>query len=227
MSLPALRRPAPPVSVLAATAAGLAVAPVPSAHAADGTTRAATSLSIRAVHSAVRPGGSDSVTGHLGIAGPLTSAGRTVTLEAKPMGTDAFTPVGTATAGARGGLHESVMPDVTTRYRWHYAGDTDARPSISGIATVRVRTPQHPAHRIDTSLSIRAVCRVVEPNGSDLVRGHLRARRVPLPHRVVILVSRTAGSDSWAFEGAHRTRRLGAVAFRVKPDENTAYRMVF
>ena len=228
MSLTALRRTAAPVAVLAATAAGLAVAPVPSAHAAEGAaTRASTSLSIRAVHSAVRPGGSDTVTGHLGIAGPLTSAGRTVTLEAKPMGTDAFTPIGTATAGARGGLHESVMPDVTTRYRWHYAGDTDARPSISGIATVRVRTPQHPAHRIDTSLSIRAVHRVVKPNGSDLVRGHLRARRLPLPHRVVILVSRTAGSDSWAFEGAHRTRRLGAVAFRVKPDENTAYRMVF
>src|SRR3954468_3390169 len=176
MSLTALRRTAAPVAVLAAPTSGLAVAPVSSAHAAEGATRAATSLSIRAVHSAVRPGGSDTVTGHLGVAGPLTSAGRTVTLEEKPMGTDCFTPVGTATAGARGGLHESVMPDVTTRYRWHYTGDSDTRPSISGIATVRVRTPQHPAHRIDTSLSIRAVHRVVKPNGSDLIRGHLRAR---------------------------------------------------
>ena len=179
MSLTALRRTAAPVAVLAATVACLAVAPVTSAHAADEATRAATSLSIRTVHSAVRPGGSDTVTGHLGIAGPLSSAGRTVTLEAKPMGTDSFTPVGTATAGHRGGLRESVMPDVTTRYRWHYAGDTDARPSVSGIATVRVRTPQHPAQRIDTSLSIRAVHRVVKPNGSDLIRGHLRARARP------------------------------------------------
>jgi len=43
MSLTALRRTAAPVAVLAATAAGLAVAPVTSAHAADGATRAATS----------------------------------------------------------------------------------------------------------------------------------------------------------------------------------------
>ena len=227
MSLTALRRTAAPVAVVAVTAVGLAVAPVLRSDAADAATRAATSLSIRTVHPAVRPGGTDTVTGHLGIAGEPSPAGRSVTLEAKPMGADSFTPIGAATAGDRGGLRESVMPDVTTRYRWHYAGDTDTRPSVSGIATVRVRTPHHPAHRIATSLSIRAAHRVVKPNGTDVIAGRLRARRVPLAHRLVILVSRTADSDSWAFEGAHRTRRLGAVAFRVTPDEPTAYRLAF
>jgi hypothetical protein len=227
MRLTLWRRAAAPVAVLAATAAGLAVAPVLRADAAGPATRAATSLSIRTAHDAVRPGGSDIVTGHLGIAGPLSPAGRMVTLEAKPKGTDSFTPIGTAEAGDRGGLHESVTPDVTTRYRWHYAGDTDTRPSVSGIATVRVRTTHHQAHRINTTLSIRAAHRIVDPNGSDVITGRLRARRVPLPHRLVILVSRTADSHSWAFEGAHRTRRLGAVSFRVAPEENTAYRLVF
>jgi hypothetical protein len=226
MSLTALRRTAAPVAVIAATAAGLAVAPVVTSHAAA-PERAATSLSIRAVHPAVRPGGTDTVTGHLGVAGDLSPAGRSVTLEARPMGADSFTPVATDTAGDRGGLRESVMPDVTTRYRWHYAGDTDTRPSVSGIATIRVRTPHHPAHRIATSLSIRAAHRVVNTQGTDRIVGHLRARRVPLAHRIVILVSRTSDDDSWAFEGAHRTRRLGAVDFRVSPDENTAYRLVF
>jgi hypothetical protein len=224
MSLTALRRTAAPVAVLAATAAGLAVTPVLQADAA---TRAATSLSIRAVHPAVRPGGTDAVTGHLGIAGDLAAAGRTVTLEARPMGADSFTPIRTATAGDRGGLRESVMPDVTTRYRWHYAGDTDTRPSVSGVATIRVRTPHHPARRIATTLSIRAAHRVVNTHGTDVISGRLRARRVPLAHRLVILVSRTADDDSWAFEGAHRTRRLGAVHFRVSPDEHTAYRLAF
>ncbi len=224
MSLTVLRRTAAPLAVLAATAAGLAVTPV---LRADATTRAGTSLSIRTVHSAIAPGHSDRVTGHLGIAGAISPAGRAVTLEARPMGTDSFTPVATATAGDRGGLKESVTPDVTTRYRWHYAGDADTRPSVSGTATIRVRTPHHPARRIDTSLSIRATHHVVLPNGSDLIRGHLRARRIPLPHRLVILVSRTVGSDSWAFEAAHRTHRLGLVRFRVAPDEKTAYRMVF
>jgi hypothetical protein len=224
MSLPALRRTAVPVAVLAATAAGLSVAPVLQA---DASTRAATSLSIRTAHSAISPGGTDTVAGHLGIAGSILPAGRTVTLEARPMGTDTFTPVGTATAGDRGGIREAVTPEVTTRYRWHYAGDTDTRPSVSGIATIRVRTPQHPAQRIATSLAIRAKHHAVAPNGSDVVEGRLRARRVPLPHRVVILVSRVADGDGWTFEGAHRTGRLGGIAFRVKPEVNTAYRLVF
>ncbi len=224
MSLTALRRTAAPVAVLAVTAAGLAVAPVLQA---DASTRAATSVSIRTAHPAVRPGGTDTITGHLGIAGSLSPAGRTVTLEARPRGADSFTPIGDATAGARGGLRESVMPDVTTRYRWHYAGDTDTRPSVSGVATIRVRTGQHPAQRIPTTLSVRATHHVVRPNGSDVVRGRLRTRRIPLPHRIVILVSRTAGSDRWTFEGAHRTGRLGAIDFRVKPPVDTAYRLVF
>ena len=182
MSLTALRRTAAPVAVLAVTAAGLAVAPVLQA---DASTRAATSVSIRTAHPAVRPGGTDTITGHLGIAGSLSPAGRTVTLEARPMGADSFTPIGDATAGARGGLRESVMPDVTTRYRWHYAGDTDTRPSVSGVATIRVRTPQHPAQRIPTSLSIRATHHVVAPQrfGRRAGTAARASYPAPAPHR--------------------------------------------
>jgi hypothetical protein len=122
---------------------------------------------------------------------------------------------------------QTVTPDVTTRYRWSYAGDTDARPSRSGVATIRVRTPQHPPQRIATSLSIRAVHHLVRADGSDVVRGRLRAGSVPLRHREVLLVSRAVGADSWTFEGAHRTRHLGEVAFRVQPTDKTAYRLVF
>ena len=183
-------------------------------------------MSIRAVHPAVRPGGSDTVTGALAVSGPATAAGRTVTLEARPSGSTGFTPVAESIAGDHGGVRASVTPDVTTRYRWEYAGDTDARPSISGVATVRVRTPQHPAQRLATSLSIRAVHRLVGTDGTDVVRGRLRAGHVPLRGRRVILVSRTADTD-WTFDGVHRTRRLGVVGFRVEPDADTTYRLVF
>ncbi len=223
MTLTALRRTASGIAVVATTA-GLAV--IPALHA-DAAARAETSLSIRAVRPAVRPGGTDTIAGALAVAGPPGAAGREVTLEARPMGATGFTPVGTATARDRGGLSESVMPDVTTRYRWHYLGDTDARPSLSGVVTVRVRIPRHHPHRIPTSLSIRAVHHVVQPDGTDTVRGRLRAERVPLPHRRVILLSRLMGSTSWTFEGAHRTRRLGVVRFRVQPTADTAYRLAF
>jgi hypothetical protein len=228
LSAPRTRRVASTVAAVA-TAVGLAAVPVLHADAAGTTVtgQAATSLSIRAVKDAIRPGATDTVTGALVVRGAATPAGRTVTLEARPMGTDAFTPVGSATARDHGGLGLRVMPDVTTAYRWHYAGDTDARPSHSGVVRVRVRTPQHPAHRISTNLSIRAVRHLVPLDGPDVVRGHLRAGRVPLPHRRVILVSRTADADGWTFEGVHRTHRLGAVAFRVEPSADTAYRLVF
>jgi hypothetical protein len=225
MALSHLRRTATAAALVTATAA-LAV-PTLYAGPASATDRATTSLSIRAVHPAVKPGDSDRITGALAVSGPATAAGRTVTLEARPKGTTGFTPVAEATAGDHGGIRSSVTPDVTMRYRWHYAGDTDARPSLSGVATVRVRTPQLPAHRLATSLSIRAVHHVIGTGGVDVIRGRLLAGRVSLPHRRVILISRTADDATWSFDGVHRTRHLGVVTFRVVPAADTAYRLVF
>jgi hypothetical protein len=226
MALSHLRRTATAAALVTATAA-LALPTLTAAPAASATDRAATSLAIRAVHSVVRPGDSDTITGALAVSGPGTAVGRTVTLEARPMGSSGFTPVAESVAGDHGGIRASITPDVTTRYRWEYAGDTDARPSVSGVATVRVRTPQHPAHRLATSLSIRAVHRLVGTDGTDVVRGRLRAGHVPLRGRRVVLVSRTADDTAWTFDGVHRTRRLGVVAFRVEPAADTAYRLVF
>lgn len=226
MTLTPLRRSVAVVAVLAGTAGTAGVAALPTAASAD-TGRAATSLSMRTLHNAIRPGATDTVAGTLAVAGPLAGAGRTVTLEARPTGTDAFTPVGDAVAGPRNGVREDVSPAVTTRYRWHYAGDAATRPSYSGVATVRVRTPQHPPTRIPTTLSIRATSHLVGLDGSDVVKGRLRAGRVALRHRPVILVSRTADATGWTFEGMHRTRQHGAVAFGVTPAQDTAYRLVF
>ena len=226
MSLSALRRTAAGAAVLATSVAG--VATLPALHVAADTGPAATSLSIRAVHHAVRPGASDTIAGALAVAGSGTAAGRTVTLEARPMGSGDFVPVGDTTAGTHGGLRESVTPDVTTRYRWHYAGTTDTRQSYSGVVSVRVRTPQHPRHRINTSLSIRAVHHVESLGGADVVRGRLLAgRHVPLRHRPVVLVSRTGDATTWTFEAVHRTHRAGVVTFAIEPAADTAYRLVF
>jgi hypothetical protein len=225
MALSHLRRTATAAALVTATAA-LAV-PTLYAGTASATDRATTSLSIRAVHPAVKPGDSDRIAGALAVSGPATAAGRTVTLEARPKGTTGFTPVAEATAGDRGGIRASVTPDVTTRYRWHYAGDTDARPSTSGVATVRVRTPQHRGHRLATSLSIRAVRHLVRTGSVDVIRGRLRAGRIPLRGRRVVLDSRTADQTTWTFDGVHRTHRRGVVAFRVEPATDTAYRLVF
>ena len=126
MSLTALRRTAAGAAVLATAVAGAAAVPTSSASADAGP--AATSITIRALHGAVRPGGTDTITGALLVAGPGTAAGRTVTLEARPMGSDTFTPVGDAVAADRGGVRESVAPAAPRHPDQHLALDPRRAP---------------------------------------------------------------------------------------------------
>jgi hypothetical protein len=209
-----------------AVAATLAV-PALTAAPAHADVRTETTLSVRTVRSAVAPGGSTDVTGVLLVTGLGGQPGRTVALEAKPLGTEEFVPVAEAVTGDHGGVRVTVTPDTTTRYRWHYAGDDTTRPSVSGVARIAVRTPDHPATRLNTTLTIRAGERVVAPDGRAVVRGRLAVRRVPVRHRWVVLLSRTPDGDSWAFGGVQRTNAVGRVAFAVGPDDRTAYRLVF
>jgi hypothetical protein len=187
---------------------------------------AATSISIRAMKSVIRPAASVSILGNMQVAGG-SPEGRAVALEARTVGEDLFTPVGTVTATAKGALSLAVRPEVTTRYRWHYAGADDARPRFSGEAVVRVRSGGHPAHRIRTSLSIRAVKPTVAPGGRDVVRGTLRTAKSGLRGRYVVLLARTAISNGWQFRAGQRTKRVGLVIFTVRPRIDTTYRLAF
>lgn len=187
---------------------------------------AATTLSIRALQSAVQPGGTGAIAGNLQVAGG-SPEGRTVDLEARQQGEDAFTPIGTVIADEEGKLRLTVQPAVTTRYRWRYAGDVDARSRVSGVATVRVRTPQHAAHRRATTLSAVAVSGVVVAGGKDVVRGQLRWAEKRLARRQVVLLARPVGQKSWRFRTSHRTRGMGRVAFAVRPRTSTEYRLAF
>ncbi len=222
MTTSLLRRVAEGVAL--ATVVGLVAAPAFQAQAA---VKAPTSLSIRAVHHAVAPGDSATITGHLAVAGHLTGTGRIVTLESKPRGADEFVPVAEVTAVGKGRLSTQVTPEITTRYRWRYDGAEDARPSASGIASVRVKRHPHDPRRVPTSLSIRTVYRPVKGSAVDIVRGMLRAKRIAPRHRLVLLVSRSSATDPWSLEGSRRTHRNGVVRFRVDPTQDTTYRLAF
>lgn len=218
-----LRRAAGLVAV--ATVVGLA-APAPLAHA-DDTTKAITSVSIRIPDNKIQPGEPGLVSGHLNVQGALSGAGRVVALEAKPAGATDFVPVAEVTAADRGGLKAAVSPEVTTRYRWAFAGDDETRPSHSGTAVLRVTTNTHVPRRLDTSLSVRAVKRITQDGIVDLVRGSLRAGRLPVRHRVVVLLSKTDAATDWTFEDSDLTNRFGVTKFIVDPAEDAAYRMAF
>ena len=195
--------------------------------AGERTGPAESSISIRVVKRHVEPGETGRIGGNLHLRGGLDAAGRTVLLMAKAEGDPGFTQVGSVTSGPRGGLRIDVQPQVTTHYRWRFEGAEDARPSRSGIATVRVGTDGHHGHRVRTTLSIRAVHRLVGPDGEDTVRGRLRTHHVGLPHRLVVLLARSAAAPQWQAVDTGQTDGTGLVAFDVSPLTTTRYRLAF
>jgi len=187
---------------------------------------AATSIAIRVLQQSIAPGGTGTVVGNLQVQG-ASPAGRQLALEAQAAGEESFTPVGTATAGVKGDVRISIQPAVTTRYRWSYAGAGNARSRVSGVVVVRVRSGEHPAHRLSTSLSIRAVRGVVSLGGSDAVLGTLVSGKKQLRGRYVVLLARPDGTSSWQFRKVKRTGRHGGVKFTVRPKVRTDYKLAF
>jgi len=187
-----------------------------------------TTISIRLDHRRVEAGESSTVHGNLNIKKRDGEAGRLVTLEARPDGAAAFTPIATARVGTRGGVRVRVAPAVTTRYRWSYAGDAQTRASRSGVARLLVGPDpgDGTAQRVRTTLSVRATDRPADSAGDSLVRGRLLARGIALPHRKVQLLARTAGNPFGVLASA-RTDRDGVVRFPVRPAVRTAYRLKF
>lgn len=227
MQLTIIRRLAATTAV-AATAASLAVVPAlagpASADPAATSARADTTLSIRAVKPVVAPGRASAIKGRLAVPG-ADPAGRTVLLEARSEGTGGFIPVGTATTGTRGVLRLKVTPETTTSYRWRYAGSVDADRARSGVTRVRVRTSQHGARRVRTTLSIRL--KSVGDHDRTVVRGKLFARGADVSRRWIILVSKPVGATGWSFTSAARADRFGRVVYGVEPAADTAYRLAF
>jgi len=223
------RRTSVATLVVAAAALTTAIAGTVSAptHAAtaplDGST-----LSIRVAHTRIEAGDTTLIRGDLHVRGGQDSSGRTVTLEARAQGATSFTPVGTSVSGALGGVALEVAPTVSTRYRWTYAGDAATRPSRSGVARVRIVVDQHHPRRVMTSLSVRAAHRVVDADGSVLVRGRLRTHGIGLRHRTVSLMSRQIGArTAWQVMDQRLTDAFGAVQFQVRPTARSAYRLRF
>lgn len=186
-------------------------------------------LSIRVNDRRVEAGETSKVRGNLNIKSRDDEPGKIVTLEARADGATGFTAIGTATAGANGGLKVEVTPAVSTRYRWSYAGDDDTRGSRSGVARILVGPDPGNGQpsRLQTTLSIRATQRPADGSGQSLVRGKLVARGgIQLPNREVILMARTLNSP-FAAVALARTDLDGVVRFPVNPPVGTAYRLRF
>jgi hypothetical protein len=213
------------LAAIAATPVLVAV-PVGAAH---GAVKNESTISIRVNDKRVDAGETSKVRGNLNIKKSNAEPGKVVTLEARAEGSSAFAPIGTAVAGARGGIQLDVTPAVTTRYRWFFPGDDGTRASHSGVARIVVGPGQGDGsgpNRLKTTLSVRATERPVNSSGGSVVRGKLLARGIEIPNREVLLLSRTSGNQ-FAVVAMQRTDRDGVVKFPVTPTVKTAYRLKF
>ena len=215
-------------AVLAAAAIGTVATPG-TAHGADATSAvvatppATTVISIRALTSRVAPGADATIRGNLQVSGPVARGGRPVVLEARPSGEQGFTPVASVTSTETGLLRTTVQPEVSTRYRWSYAGSTDAGPRVSGTVPVRVGESTGTPRRAGTTLSVRF--RPSPGRTTDVVRGRLVAGRAVQPRRAVVLLTRSPGQQTWSFAGSRRTDARGVARFTVAPATSASYQL--
>jgi hypothetical protein len=73
---------------------------------------------------------------------PLSQA--TVALQAKPAGASSFSTVGTAQTDGLGRMSVKVKPQVSTTYRWRYAGDTTYNPQDAAATSATADVVVHP-----------------------------------------------------------------------------------
>lgn len=203
-------------TVLAVTAAS-GVALSATGAAARPHFRSHTSLSIRAEHGSVNPGGGDIVKGDLQ-AGDRHNAGRRVALFAHPQGATDWTQIGRHRSRLHGQVAFQVTPSVTTGYQLRFAGNKQQQGSRSGIVTVRVRDT--------TSLTIAVAAKSIEPGASDTVNGELSLDGSPIVGGTVRLNGGPVGSKmkyiASAISGAD-----GSVSFAVTPASTSRYVLVF
>jgi hypothetical protein len=201
------------VAVTGLTGAGLTGAVA----SADTTPKAHTSLSIRATHGSINPGGGDVVRGQLQ-SSDGHNAGRRIVLMQHPTGSTAWTKVARHRTNRHGVVGFQVTPDVTTGYQLVFDGNKQQWGSRSGIVTVRVRDT--------TSLVISVGARSIEPGDSDTVNGVLSLDGAPLVGDSVNLLGAPRG-QRLAYKASAITGDDGSVSFSVTPASTSHYALVF
>jgi hypothetical protein len=204
------------MTVLAVTAAS-GVALAASNASARPHFRSHTSLSIRAEHGSVNPGGGDIVKGDLQATGGH-NAGRRVALFAHPQSSEAWTQVGRHRTRHNGQVAFQVTPSVTTGYQLRFAGNNQQQGSRSGVVNVRVRDT--------TSLTIAVGSKSTEPGTSDTVNGVLSLDGTPIVGGTVQLVGGAVGTKMHYIASAISSND-GSVSFAVTPASTSRYALVF
>jgi hypothetical protein len=178
--------------------------------------RDTTSLTIAVGSSSIEPGDSDTVNGVLSFDN-VPIVGGTVRLLGGVVGTKLHY-LASASSAADGSVTFPVTPASTSRYMLVFNKTATNAYARSAVAAIHVRKP--------SSLSIRA--RQNTKLGIEIISGDLRGSFQGLAHRMITLLDRPAGTDTWSTVGKAFTKRHGVVVFKVPaPTASEDYQLVF
>ena len=180
---------------------------------ATATTKKATSLSIRAAHSAVLPHTKDTISGVLK-AGSVVLPAQKVTLQQRKYGTTKWLAVMSANTNSKGAVSFSLVPaNQREQYELTYAGNTKYAASHSGVVTVTVKR--------STAITISAAHATVKPKTHDTINGVLKSGTTGLVGFNVSLRERKSGTTSWTVVATKATTTGGKVSFSVLPPNSS------
>lgn len=180
---------------------------------AAATTKQATSLSIRAAHSAVLPHTKDTISGVLK-AGSAVLPSQTVTLKQRKYGTATWAAVMSAKTNSKGAVSFSLVPaNQREQYELIFAGTAKYAASHSGVVTVTVKR--------STALTIAAAHASVKPKTRDTITGTLKSGTTALVGFNVSLRERKSGTTTWKVLTTKATTTGGKVSFSVLPPNSS------
>ncbi|MGH3658900.1 MAG: glycoside hydrolase family 25 protein, partial [Micromonosporaceae bacterium] len=171
-------------------------------------TALATDLTVSAAAERITYGQSTRLTGQLSAAGEGPVVGGTVRVQQRPVRTDTWSPLATATTGDDGTYTLRVTPTRRTPYRATYAGDATRAPADTGLVEVKV------ARRVSAKLS------------EDRPRVHTRVNLTGqvTPARPGSAVYRQRWSDGrWKRVATSTLSSTGRYTFTIRPERRAAY----
>lgn len=192
------------------TAAGIASASTPP--------KAPTALSIAASATTITVGSKVTVTGRL-TSGTARLAKKIVLLER--LVAKHWVPVADRPTDAAGNVAFVREPGATASFRLAYLGNASYAPSHSAAVRVTVK-PKTP-----TALSIGSFPGTIKHGQADTIRGVLISGKAPLAGKRVWLERWNGATKKWVVLTGQFTGKFGRVAFLVKPNVTTIYKLAF
>ena len=185
--------------------------------------KTATTLSVMAGESTIKPGEKDSIGGTL-LADGSPAAGRVVELYRYNNRLDRWRLMRIKLTNKTGAVTFTVHPYITREYEVMYHGNSTLAASTSSATTITVSPP---AAKRATALSISAAPTSITASHPTRITGVLTTGTRPLAHRIVSLYRYDATTQKWVRVAVQLTGPRGGVLFVREPSTTATFDLVY